>query len=305
VNSNMIPLIPNDYVSRSNHSELWGQRTITVRKYTASTPLSRSEIIEGIAKSQLTYGDTFGVVQEFDLTAKDRNIRILCGLVGERNLVLISNSTNKPEFYTIHNVLLATLMVEFIETSGKLELLIYGGKQGQQELLNMLKHNFGVVSLTPQIFTDIGVRNLCERMFDRLFYVLFDPYYKEGWGTIQSANFKSRRGQFIDTRAERMQQLKEDSEILIRAFKSILHGQMLNPPLEDAYNIKFEVLQDRGVSLEMPELKLPNNKGDISYETVLYDFARQTYFRIIGTEQLVEESSDEDFGNLQLTLFDV
>jgi len=55
----------------------------------------------------------------------------LCGLVGERTFALLDQDTNKPDFYRIKNVVLATFMIEFIEnvSSNDIELMVYGGKQ--------------------------------------------------------------------------------------------------------------------------------------------------------------------------------
>ncbi len=74
------------------------------------------------------------------------------------------------------------------------------------------------------------------------------------------------------------------------------------PQLEDVYDIKFQILKDSGVSLEIPELKLPANRTDIAYESLLYDFARQTYGRIIGNNEFYEEISDSQ-KSVQLSLF--
>jgi hypothetical protein len=196
-------------------------------------------------------------------------------------------------------------MIEFLPdaTLGNLDLLIYGGRQGYIELWRMLKDNFGVMrEPTPRVFSDIGLRNLCEKVFERLYQIAIDPWYKDGWGTIKAADFKSSRGQFIDPNVDRMKQVLENKEILIQSFKSVLPKQMMFPSLEDAYDIKFQILKDSGVSIEIPELKLPSSKTDISYESVLYDFARQTYGRIIGGNELYEDISD-DAKSAQLSLF--
>lgn len=302
-----VPLIPDDYVSRVARNEVGGKRTITVRKYTAIPYQTRTEVVSAIKKSRLTYGDAFGVIQEHDLAEHDlaeleRNPRMLCGLVGERNVILISHTTNKPDYLKLRHVLLATLMVEFIVTDEKLELLIYGGKQGHSELINLFKENFGITQLLPHVFTDVGVRNLCENRFDRLFTIDFDPYDMDGWGTIQAANFKSGRGQFIKHEVERMKQIRDNKDILIRSFRSVLHNQMIEP-LQNVYDIRFEVLKDRGVSIEIPELKLPP-AADLSYEAILYDFARQAYSRIVGEEELQEAESEPVDDQGQMKLFD-
>lgn|GEM_PF-1982805 len=297
------PLIPNDYVTRVARNQIGGQRTITVRKYTVMPLHSREEVVSAIQNSSLTFGDNFGVIQSHDLEDKSRNPRMLCGLVGERNLILINQSTNKPDYLKVRNVLLATILVEFITSEEKLELIVYGGKQGNKELVTLLKEKFGITEFTPQVFSDESVRKLCENRFDRLFHIEIDPYDKDGWGTINYANFKSGRGQYIRSDVERMKQILENKEIFIRSFRSMLHNQTM-PPLQDYYDIKFEVLKDRGVSIDLPELILPR-ATDVSYETILYDFARKAYLIIIGDEELHEVVTETDDTTQQLTLFDL
>lgn len=299
------PTIPNEYVVRRPQDEMGGQRTITVRKFSTPVDFQRTNILNGVAKSRLVFGNEFGIIESYDEDKPERNIRAMCGLVGPRSLVLLNQQTSKPDYYRIKHVLLATLMIEFLPdpNAGKLDFLVYGGRQGYIELWEMLKDNFGVIGEpTSRVFTDIGLRNLCEKVFERLYQITIDPWYKAGWGTIKAADFKSSRGQFIDPNVDRMKQVLENKEILIQSFKSVLPKQMMTPPLEDAYDVKFQVLKDRGVSIEIPELKLPANKTDIAYESVLYDFARQTYGRIVGGNKLYEDISD-DSESAQMSLF--
>jgi hypothetical protein len=300
------PIIPNDYVMRISRDEMGGQRTVTVRQYNTNVPFDRAQIITGITTSRLVFGTEFGVVESYNLNNSEHNIRILCGLVGERNLVLLNQQSNRPDYYRIKNVLLATLMVEFSEgpSSKKIELLVYGGKQGNVELWNMLRNNFGIDAkeVVPRVFSDTGLRSLCERFFQRLYQININPWYKEGWGTIKAADFKSSRGQFIDPNVDRMKQILENKDILIESFRSVLAGQMMVPDLEDAYTIKFHILKDSGVSLDIPELTLPATKSDIAYETTLYDLAHQTYRRIIGDEELFEAPPEKPDAQ-QLSLF--
>jgi hypothetical protein len=133
--------IPSDYIIRRAQDQSGSQRTITVRKFQSQILFDRTSTIFGVDKSLLAYGRDFGVVRSFDVNDYQRNIRILCGLVGERNLVLVNRETSALDFLRISNVLLATLMIEFFEDSetGCLGLLVYGGKQGYQEMWRMLE----------------------------------------------------------------------------------------------------------------------------------------------------------------------
>lgn len=297
-------IIPNSYVIRRSRDEPAGARTLTVRKYITSAELGRQEILEGLAKSRLVFGNDFGVIQIRDENDPERNIRALCGLVGDRNLVLLDEHTNQLNYLCIRHVLLATLMIEFVSASqsSRLDFLVYGGKQGLVELWSMLKANLGVNDEpVPVAFTDIGVRNLCERFFDRLYQITFDPLYQSGWGTISAADFRSRRGQYINPEVDRMRQIRESENIIIRTFESEIRNQTI-APLEDYYDIRFRLLKDSGVNMKISELKVPSTANDLDYETVLYGLAQQTYNRIIGYEDIYEAIPEKPIVE-QLKLF--
>jgi hypothetical protein len=121
MNQDLTPIIPNEYVIRRPRDEMGGQRTITVRKYSTAVTYERTTILSGLALSSLIFGNEFGVIERYEVDSPDHNIRALCGLVGERNLVLLSQQTNRPDYFRIKNVLLATLVIEFSvdQASGK------------------------------------------------------------------------------------------------------------------------------------------------------------------------------------------
>ena len=60
------PIIPNEYVVRRPRDEIGGQRTITVRKFSTPIAFQRTNILEGIAKSQLIFGNEFGIIESYD-----------------------------------------------------------------------------------------------------------------------------------------------------------------------------------------------------------------------------------------------
>ncbi len=65
--------------------------------------------------------------------------------------------------------------------------------------------------------------------------------HQEGWGTINAADFKSKRGQFIDPDVENMQQIRENQDIIIQSFTSVLRNQRIEP-LGNFYEVKFSLL---------------------------------------------------------------
>lgn len=298
------PIIPNSYIIRRPRDQIGKKRVLTVRKYSTTVPYERKSIERGLKEGQLVFGSNFGVIQTYDEDDLDRNIRALCGLVGERNLVLLNEQTNELNFLRIKHVLLATLLIEFTphSDSGKMEFLTYGGRQGRIELWRMLRQHFELTEdPIPRQFTDQAIRNLCDRFFSRLFQITFDPFDQKGWGTISAADFKSSRGQYIDPEVDRMQQIHENTHIVIRTFESELRNQTIDP-LKDFYDIRFSLLKDSGVNMQIPELNLSPGSDDIEYETVLYDFAQQSFLRIIGDEELYEDLPEKDRAK-QLELF--
>jgi hypothetical protein len=298
-------MIPNKYVVRRSREQVAGKRDITVRKFNASTILQEQEILEALEKSRLVFGKEFGVIKTYGPDSSESNIRALCGLVGDRNLILLNEQNNELNYLKIKHVLLATMMLELVSGSeaGELDLLVYGGKQGRIELWNMLRENFGVEGEpSTRRFSDAAVRTLCEEFFDRLFQIEFDPLNQSGWGTISAADFKSGRGQYIDPEVDRMQQVRHNTEIVIHTFKSELRNQSVEP-LEDLYNIRFRLLKDSGVNMHIPELRLPPGTDEFEREMVFYDLAQQSYRRIVGTEELYEPlppSEQSDAEQLQL-----
>jgi hypothetical protein len=133
------PIIPNDYIIRRSGDQVGGKRKLTVRKFSTTQIFQREEILQGLAKSSLVFGTEFGVIKTFptgmlphDADKPEPNIRALCGLVGESNLVLL-NAQNELDYIRLQNVLRATLMIEFMADpdSNQLEFLIYGGTQGR------------------------------------------------------------------------------------------------------------------------------------------------------------------------------
>ncbi len=134
------PIIPNEYVIlKSRDIEL---RTLSVRKYQTRVSFERQYILESLEKSRLVFGTDFGVVQTYDTENPEHTIRALCGLVGEKNLVLLYPS-NQLRYIGLKHVLQTTMMVEFLVDldSGCLEFLIYGGNQGYQEFQQMLEEH--------------------------------------------------------------------------------------------------------------------------------------------------------------------
>lgn len=300
------PLIPNDYVIRRSRNQVGGQRSLTVRKFSTTNVFDRENILTGMSNSRLVFGNEFGIIRTFDEDNPERNIRAMCGLVGDKNLVLLNQQTNELNYFRIKHALLATLMIEFMADpdSGLFEFLVYGGKQGRIELWNVLRREFGVVEdPIPRMFSSMAVRRLCESFFNLLYQIIIDPLNQSGWGTINAADFKSSRGQYIDPEVDRMRQVHENKDIIILSFKSEIRNQSMEP-LEDFYNIRFSLLRDCGVNMQVPELKLPLTMSDLEYETVFYDFARQAYHRIIGDEDLYEPMPAEtETGPEQLSLF--
>lgn len=279
--------IPEHYVVRASRNEIGGQRNISVRRYATTIPFDRETISKGVQNSRLVYGAEFGIIETYDLDSPDQNIRALCGLVGERNLVLLNEETNDLDYIRIKHVILSVIMVEFLANeNGQLELLVYGGTQGRNQLWEMLKYNFDV-NPEPQAryFRPEAVRSLCETYFECLTEINIDPFEEDGWGTIKLADFKSYRGNFILPSARRMREIKDNKNIAINSFESILFDQLMNPMLKPC-NVKFRLLRDSGISMTIPELELPINITDIAYEIHFYDFARQCYNTIIGSEQM-------------------
>jgi hypothetical protein len=142
-------------------------------------------------------------------------------------------------------------------------------------------------------------RRLCEKFFDHLYQIKIDPTHQAGWGTISAADFKSKRGQYIDPNVDRMQQVRNNKDIIIQSFKSELRNHKIDR-LDDFYNIKFRLLADSGINIAIPALKMPLKTSNLQYETVLYDFARQSYYRIVGNEELYEAIPEEYGGQLRL-----
>lgn len=293
------PIIPNEYIIlKSRDVEL---RPLSVRKYRTTVSFERQHILEGLEKSHLVFGTDFGVIQTYDTENPKHTIRALCGLVGEKDLVLI-DQTSRLKYLRLKHVLQTTMMIEFLTDldSGYLEFLIYGGNQGYQEFQQMLEEHFGIIEKPTELkFSDMGVRRLCEKFFEQLYQVTSKPLHQEGWGTIDVADFKSERGQFIDPFVERMQQIRKNENIIIKSFKSVLRNQRIES-LGDFYNVKFSLLKDRsGINLTIPELTLPTSYSDVDYERVVYDFARYIYNQIIGQEYVYEPIPQDS----QLDLF--
>lgn len=276
-------------------------RNLTVRKYGMNVDYNREVILDGIGKSGLVFGKEFGIIQTYDTDNPDRTIRALCGLVGEKDLVLLDKK-NRLRYLRIKHALKATLMVEFLNDpdTGSLNFLLYGSNQGYPEFCMMLEDCFEIFEEPRALkISDIAARNLCEKFFTQLYQVVFDPLNQQGWGTINAADFKSKRGRFIDPNAKQMLQVQENKAIIIRSFKSMLDKQRIEP-LNEQYTIMFNILKNRsGIKLAIPELKVPAEYGDLEYELVVYDFARQTYNRIIGVEDVYQPPPR----NPQLSLF--
>ncbi len=274
--------IPDNYVVRADSAETYGRRSVTVRRYSTSIPVDRNEILLGVEKGELQFGKEFGIIKGYDLDEPDRNLRILCGRVGERNIVLVREDTNELDYFRLKHVLLSTLMIEFVLDSGRrLELLVYGDIRAKNHLWEMLKYDFGInPEPTPRYFRPESVRAICNRFFDRLQEININPQDQDGWETIRAADFKAYRGQFIDPNADRMNQVKRNLDIMIRSFQSVLYEQLMHPMIQPC-NVKFSLLQDSGITFEIPELELPSAISEIEYELTFYDFVRELYQSIV------------------------
>ena len=294
------PIIPNEYITlKSRDIEV---HNLSIRKYRTTEQFDRTNILEGLNKSHLVFGMEFGVIQKYDEDNPKHSIRALCGLVGEKDFVLLEPSS-QLKYVRINHVLQATIMVEFLNDpeSGCLDLLIYGGNRGFQEFFQMVSDHFAISEEPSALrFSDIGTRHLCEKFFEQLYQIVFDPLNQSGWGTISAADFKSTKGKFIDSDVKQMRQIRENQDIIIQSFKSVLYNQRIEP-LQNYYNIKFSLLKNRnGIKLTVPELTLPASYSDVEYESVVYDFARHIYYQLIGQENVYEPLSEKP----QMTLFD-
>jgi hypothetical protein len=297
--------IPRSYVLLYPDDQAFDKRDITVRKFSTDTPFQYEQITQGLQSRQLRKGDAFGVIQ---VTKKqtDEDLRALCGLTGVKNFIMIDESDHLKRV-GVKNTVVATLMVEFLpnQESGRLDLLVYGGPQGQKELWEMLRNNFGVhTDPIPLYLSMEGIRLLCEEFFEQLFEIVADPTQQDGYGNIIEANLKGNKREYILPSADRMQQIHQNKNIRIRSFRSIILNQSIIS-LRNRYDIRFRVLKDSGVKIEMPGLILKKRSDPNSYETVLYNFARYIYGQIVKDRNVYTEN-EEDIkidSPLQLPLF--
>jgi hypothetical protein len=275
--------IPDHYVIQTNKAETGGKRNITVRRYGTITAFNHAAIAKAISDSELVFGKQFGVIKEYNTSG----LRALFGQVGERNLILVNEETNHLDYFRIKHVLIGTVMVEFLRgTDGHLELLVYGGKPQHIDLWDLLFQNFRVnPPPMQQYFEPDAVRSLCEKYFNRLYEINIAPFEQAGWETINTADFKSHRSQFIDSNIQRMKQVRENKEIRILAFRSVMEQQQITP-MVGACDVRFSLLKDSGITLEIPNLPLPSMLTEFEAEIVFYDFARHTYGQIVGDRNL-------------------
>jgi hypothetical protein len=279
--------IPDHYVLQANKTEVGGQRDITVRRYGTTVAFNHPAITKAISDSELVFGKQFGVIKAYETSNPEHGLRALFGQVRERNIILINEETNNLDYFRIKHVLVGTVMVEFLRgADGHIELLVYGGKPQHADLWDLLFRNFGV-NPPPwqQYFEPDAVRSLCEKYFKQLIEINIAPFEQDGWETIGAADFKSYRGHFIDSSIQRMKQVKENREIKILAFRSLMEQQQITP-MVGTCDVRFSLLKDSGITLEIPNLPLPSMLTEFEVEIAFYDFARQTYGRIIGDRNL-------------------
>lgn len=297
--------IPRSYFILYPKDAAFDRREITVRRFSTGIPFNRDQVLQALKRSHLTKGRDFGVIQIYKEQSNE-DIRVLCGLTGVRSFTLIGEQDELKRM-GIKHIVVATLMVEFLpnESSGGLDLLIYGGPQGQQNLWDMLQNNIKAMDEpTPRYLTAQGIRNLCEEFFEQLYEIVTDPGTHDGYGNIIEADLKANKREYINHNSDRMQQIHGNKGIKIRAFRSIIMHQSISS-LRRKYDVKFKVLKDSGIRLEMPELQVKKKTDDVLYEIVLYDFARSVYAQIVKDKDLYEEIGDyqEDMSPIQLDLF--
>lgn len=279
--------IPDHYVIQANKTEVGGQRNITVRRYGTTVAFNHQAITKAIAESELVFGRQFGVIKVYETLNSEHGLRALFGQVGERTIILVNEETNNLDYFRIKHVLVGTVMVEFLRgVDGRIELLVYGGKPQHADLWDLLVQNFGI-NPPPwqQYFEPDAVRSLCDKYFRQLYEINIAPFEQDGWKTISAADFKSYRGQFIDSSIQRMKQVKENREIKILAFRSVVEQQQITP-MTASCDVRFSLLKDSGITLEIPNLPLPSVLTELEVEVVFYDFARQVYGLIIGDRNL-------------------
>lgn len=292
-----------EYLVRLPGHEVGGQRTVTVRKYSTTILYNREDILEGLTRSRLVFGNDFGVLRTYDHNKPDRNIRALFGLIGTRTLPILNNQTNNMDYLRVKNVIVATVMLEFVSDpdDGFLGLLIYGGRAARTELWQLLKSDFAFhTDPLPRTFNSVAVRSLCNRFFNRLFEITIDPWLQDGWGTISAADFKAKRGRFIDNEVDRMRQIQDNPSIVIQSFASELRSLPFEG-LQEVIDVKFSLLKDGGVNLEIPQMEISPGARDLDYEDMIYDVASQIYSQIVGDEPLYE-AINRDIAT-QLSLF--
>lgn len=299
--------IPSNYLILYPEDEALDKRDITVRKFSTDVPFDRSKIAQSLRERRLRKGDNFGVIQTYK-EQTDEDIRALCGLTGIKNLTLLDQNDDIKRLGVRHTIV-STLMVEFLanQESGNLDLLVYGGPQGQKDLWEMLRCNFGVQSDPIPLYLSLdGIRLLCEEFFLFLFEIVTDPTQQDGYGNIIEADLKANKREFILSNADRMQQILNNKNIRIRSFRSIIPQQTI-PSLRSKYEVRFRVLKDSGIRLEIPALSIRRRLDPNFYEIVMYDFARYVYAQIVKdrniyTNTFQESESNNDNIPLQLMI---
>lgn len=295
-------IIPPSYITKVDNTSSSGSRSVTVRRFGTEHKFDQNSLELALRKCKLVLGMDVGLIKHYEYSEEEQSIRGLFGRVGDRNMALI-NSENGIDYIKVSHVLLSTSMIEFFRNSDEtMDLLVYGSKAGANDLWELLRKNLGLQAPPyPRYFDSDRVRDLFLQYKDRLYELNFNPFEKEGYGTISSADFKGEPNKHIKASAKKMQQVIANEDIQINTFTSERLDEKI-PAMSRGERVKFELRKDSGINFSVTELKIEAWVDDIEYEEIFYDFIRHVYKGIIAGNTMYQYVPRSTSG--QMGLFD-
>lgn len=260
------------------------QREITVQSYRSTVVFDRERIEQGLEQAWLSPTIRFGVFATLQLGAAE-SATVVLGLQDDLSVRTYDYDRRRPLWYSWQNVIVDTVSVHYFrDEHGLLKFTATGGgPRITDDLLYEFNATFlGIPkhSVSKQQFDLARLRELCfSRFSDRLCMLRFAGPSGDEYRSIDHALFQSRK--YIDPAAERLREIRADSEVTIESFDSDVDISAAS--LAGSLQVRFFF---RGLSGSL-RLRFPKTIRYAKEPTTSEDHARAFYHLVDTTVRTI------------------
>ena len=282
------------------------QREITIHSYQTTVPFDYEALNAGLERAWLTPVIRFGVFSRSYGASKD-GCAVVLGLQDELSIRTYDYDARRPLWFSWQDAIVDTVSIRYFRSDdGFLRFTTTGGgRRITDDRLQAFNSTFlGIPkdAVTKLHFDLDKLRDLCfSRFVDCLYMVRFSDPSGEEYRSIDHALFQSR--QYIDPDAERLQEMRADSQVKIESFDSDI--SIRSEALAGAIQVRFFI---RGLSgslrLRFPKLTYKSQLATPEEQArVFYQIVDVTFRSILDADYYTQRRHSLDDLDTDLGMF--